>query len=99
MTKLPGWKQVILVCLLNVLPVFAQVLNNQTLTGKYYFRHLSLGTDGVHSGNFTDPRTLFGSLTFDGSGHYAYIGQLLTGINAAVPQTGSGTYSLDAAGF
>ena len=40
-----------------------------------------------------------GSITFDGSGHYTYIGQLLTGINAAVAQTNSGDYSLDAGGF
>ena len=71
----------------------------KALSGKYYFRHLSLGTDGVNPGSLTDPRTLTGSITFDGSGHYAYIGQLLTGINAAVPQTGSGAYSLDAGGF
>src|SRR5260370_40994419 len=99
MTKLPGWKWVILACLLSALPISAQVLNNQNLSGKYYFRHLSLGTDGVNPGNFTDPRTLLGTITFDGSGHYAYVGQLLTGINAAVSQTGSGAYSLDAGGF
>ncbi len=99
MTKLPGWKQVILACLLSVLPLSAQVLSNQNIKGNYYFRHLSLGTDGVHPGNFTDPRTLFGSISFDGSGHYSYTGQLLTGINAAVPQNGSGAYSLDAGGF
>ena len=90
MTKLPGWQRVILAGLLSVLPLSAQVLNNQSLSGKYYFRHLSLGTDGVNPGSFTDPRTLLGSITFDGSGHYAYVGQLLTGINAAVSQTGSG---------
>jgi uncharacterized protein (TIGR03437 family) len=99
MTKLPGWQRVILAGLLSVFPLFAQVLNNQSLSGKYYFRHLSLGTDGVNPGSFTDPRTLLGSITFDGSGHYAYVGQLLTGINAAVSQTGSGSYSLDAGGF
>jgi uncharacterized protein (TIGR03437 family) len=99
MTKLPGWQRVILAGLLSVFPLFAQVLNNQSLTGNYYFRHLSLGTDGVHPGNFTDPRTLFGSINFDGSGHYSYTGQLLTGINAAVSQKGSGAYSLDSGGF
>ena len=38
-------------------------------------------------------------MTFDGSGHYTYIGQLLTGINAAVSQTSLGVYLLDAGGF
>ncbi len=98
MIKMPGWQRVILAGFLSGLALSAQVLNNQSLTGKYYFRHLSLGTDGVNPGNFTDPRTLFGSITFDGSGHYAYVGQLLSGINAAIPQTGSGAYSLDAGG-
>jgi uncharacterized protein (TIGR03437 family) len=99
MIKVPGWKWVILAGLFSVQPVFAQVLTNQSLSGKYYFRHLSLGTDGVNLGNLTDPRTLFGSITFDGSGHYSYTGQLLTGINAPVSQTGSGAYSLDPGGF
>ena len=78
MTKVPGWKWVILASLFSVPPVSAQVLTNQSLSGKYYFRHLSLGTDGVNLGNLTDPRTLFGSITFDGAGHFSYTGQLLT---------------------
>jgi uncharacterized protein (TIGR03437 family) len=99
MTKLEGWGWVILAGLLSTVPISAQTLNQQSLSGKYYFRHLSLGTDGVNPGMLTDPRTLMGTLTFDGSGHYTYIGQLLTGTNAAVSQTGSGVYSLDAGGF
>jgi uncharacterized protein (TIGR03437 family) len=90
---------VILAGLLSAVQVPAQTLNNQSLSGKYYFRHLSLGTDGVNPGSLTDPRTLMGTITFDGSGHYTYIGQLLTGINAPVSQTGSGGYSLDPGGF
>src|SRR5690348_2924341 len=34
------------IAVLTVTPGSAQVLNNQSLTGKYYFRHVSLGTDG-----------------------------------------------------
>ena len=89
----------ILAGLLSVLSSPAQTLSNQSLTGKYYFRHLSLGTDGVNPGSLPDPRTLMGAITFDGSGHYSYIGQQLTGINAAVSQTGAGAYSLDPGGF
>ena len=77
----------------------AQTLNNQSLSGKYYFRHVSLGTDGVNQAALTDPRTLMGSITFDGAGGYTYIGQLLNGINAAVSQTNSGKYTLDPGGF
>ena len=99
MTKLTGWGWVILAGLLSAVPIFAQTLNNQSLSGKYYFRHISLGTDGVNPGSFTDARTLMGSITFDGSGGFTYIGQLLTGTNAAVSQANSGKYSLDAGGF
>src|SRR5450759_4465753 len=99
MTKPAGWGWVILAGLLSVLSSPAQTLNNQSLSGKYYFRHLSLGTDGVNPGNLTDPRTLMGAITFDGSGHYTYVGQQLTGMNPAVSQTGSGAYSLDPGGF
>ena len=99
MAKMTGWSWVILAGLASSLSSDAQTLNNQSLTGKYYFRHVSLGTDGVNPAGLTDPRTLTGTITFDGSGHYTFIGQLLTGINAAAPQTGSGAYSLDAGGF
>ena len=88
-----------LVGLLGTVPVFAQTLSNKDLKGSFYFRHLSLGTDGVNPGNLTDARSLFGSITFDGSGNYSLTGQQLTGINAAVSQTGKGTYSLDPGGF
>src|ERR1019366_7213966 len=43
--------------------------------------------------------TLMGSITFDGSGGYSYIGQLLAGTNAAVSQANSGKYALDVGGF
>jgi uncharacterized protein (TIGR03437 family) len=99
MTKLTGWGWVILAGLLSAVPVSAQTLNNQSLSGKYYFRHISLGTDGVNPGSFTDARTLMGSIAFDGSGGYTYVGQLLTGTNAAVSQANSGKYALDAGGF
>src|SRR5690349_19404863 len=75
----------------------AQTLNNQSLTGKYFFRHISLGTDV--SGNLTDARSLLGAMTFDGAGHYSFTGQLVLGAAAASTQTGSGVYSVDPAGF
>ena len=75
----------------------AQTLNNQSLSGKFFFRHVSLGTDT--SGNLTDPRSLIGTITFDGSGHYSYTGQEVIGTGSAANQTGSGAYAVDPAGF
>src|SRR5260370_25612681 len=99
MTKAAGWGWVLLAGVLGTVAVFADTLNNQNLKGNYYFRHVSLGTDGVNPGNLTDARSLIGSISFDGSGNYSFTGQQLTGINAATSQTGKGTYSLDPGGF
>jgi hypothetical protein len=99
MTKPTGWGWVILAGLLSATPSFAQTLNNQNLSGKYYFRHISFGTDGKNPQSLGDARTLMGSITFDGAGHYAYVGQQLIATSAAVSQTGSGAYSLDPGGF
>jgi uncharacterized protein (TIGR03437 family) len=85
--------------LLSAFPGFAQTLSNKDLKGSYYFRHVSLGTDGVSPGNLTDARTLFGSIAFDGNGNYTYTGQQLMGINVPVSQNGKGAYSLDPGGF
>jgi uncharacterized protein (TIGR03437 family) len=84
---------------LGVFSGFGQTISNQSLNGKYYFRQVSLGTDGTNPGNLTDARTLTGSMTFDGSGHYSYTGQQLNGTTAAVAQSGSGAYAVDAGGF
>src|SRR5579871_3293014 len=76
----------------------AQTLSNQSLSGKYFFRHVSLGTDA--NGNLTDARSLLGSMTFDGAGHYTFAAQQVLGTGAATSQTGSNlTYSVDPAGF
>src|SRR5579871_79923 len=77
--------------------ISAQTLTNKDLSGKYFFRHISLATDS--SGNLTDPRSLVGSITFDGSGRYSFTGQQVQGNNAAASLTGSGAYAVDPAGF
>ena len=87
----------VLALLAGGLPGLAQTLNNQSLNGKYFFRHVSLGMDAA--GNLADPRSLIGSITFDGSGHYSYTGQMVAGSAAATTQSNSGTYSVDPAGF
>src|SRR3974377_291330 len=98
MARREGWCRALLVGLLSAAAISAQTLGNQSLNGKYYFRHLSLGTDGVNPASLRDARTLMGSITFDGRGGYTYIGQLLTGTKAAVSQTGSGGYLVDGGG-
>ncbi|SPE38401.1 conserved exported hypothetical protein [Candidatus Sulfopaludibacter sp. SbA3] len=89
-----GWA--LLAGLLGLGHLPAQTLTNQSLNGKFFFRQMSLGTDG--SGNLTDPRSLLGTITFDGSGHFSFTGQQVTGTGAPAPQTGSGAYSVDSAG-
>src|SRR5580704_8786479 len=82
---------------LLVTPVIsAQTLSNQSLSGKFFFRYVSIGSDS--SGNATDPRSLLGTLTFDGAGGYSFIGQEVAGGGAAASATGTGAYSVDAAG-
>src|SRR5690349_13896768 len=78
---------------------FAQTLGNQTLTGKYYFRHVSLGTDGSNPANLPDPRSLIGTITFDGAGRFTFGGQQTTGSAAIAAASGSGAYSVDPGGF
>ncbi len=77
--------------------VSAQTLTNQALNGKYFFRHISLGTDA--SGALTDPRSLIGAMTFDGNGNYSYTAQQVVGNGAPAPKIGPGSYSVDPAGF
>jgi uncharacterized protein (TIGR03437 family) len=76
---------------------FSQVLGNQYLTGKYYFRQVSLGTDT--QGGITDARSALGSITFDGVGRFTLAGQQVIGANAATSLTIAGAYSVDPAGF
>ena len=58
MIRLKGWVWLAAAAAAQVAG-HAQVLNNQYLTGKYYFRQVSLGTDT--SGNLTDARSILGS--------------------------------------
>lgn len=82
---------------LAVLPAGAQVLGSQSLSGKYYFRHLSLGA--TDQGGIANLRSLYGSVTFNGAGRYSFTAQQLNGTTAPVAQSGSGAYSVDPAGF
>ncbi|HXI42775.1 MAG TPA: hypothetical protein VNH83_22525, partial [Bryobacteraceae bacterium] len=77
--------------------MMGQTFNNQTLSGKYNFRHLSFTTDT--SENITDIRSLWGSMTFNGSGNYGFSGQLAANGAAPVAASGSGTYTVTPAGM
>ncbi len=96
MTTLMGRRWVLLSAIFAVRLASAQTLTNHSLSGKYFFRQISLGTDG--SGGIADPRSILGTLTFDGAGHFSFNGQQVTGAGAPVSQTGSGAYSVDPAG-
>jgi uncharacterized protein (TIGR03437 family) len=76
---------------------FAQVSDNTSLTGKYYFRQVLLVTDGT--ANVTDTRTGLGTLTFDGKGNFTISGQQLVGTTAPASLSGSGTYTVKPGGF
>src|ERR1700689_2983060 len=86
-----------LAALLGASIISAQTLSNQSLSGKFFFRYVSIGSDS--SGNATDPRSLLGALTFDGNGNYSFTGQEVIGAAAAAASpTGTGVRSVDPAG-
>src|SRR4051794_7476517 len=75
----------------------AQLLNNQSLSGKYFFRHVSYGTDTT--GTISDARSALGSITFDGAGGAQWSAQQVLGTSPATSLTGSGKYSVDPSGI
>ena len=87
--------QTVNLTLIGVPPVITQSFNNQALSGAYFFRQVALGTDG--SGNLTGPRSLQGSLTFDGNGNYTFSAQVMQSSGSS-PLNGSGAYTVDTAG-
>jgi len=76
----------------------AQVSNNASLTGQYYFRQVLLVTDSSGT-NVVDTRSGWGTLNFDGNGAFTINGQQLVGTAAPAALTGSGTYAVKAGGF
>ena len=82
--------------LLGASAVSAQTLGNQSLSGNYFFRYVSIGA--LASGNATDPRSLLGTISFNGAGAYTFNGQEVIGSAAAASASGTGAYSVDPAG-
>jgi uncharacterized protein (TIGR03437 family) len=75
----------------------AQVTSNQSLNGKYYFRHVMLITDGTP--NVTSMVTGAGTLTFAGNGNFTFSGQQLADTTPPASLSGSGVYSVKPGGF
>jgi len=96
MKRTPGWLRAAVAGGIWICLGFSQTISIQSLSGKYFFRHVSLLTDS--NGNLTDPRSLQGTVTFDGAGHFSFTGQEVTDNNAVVSASGQGTYSVDSAG-
>lgn len=74
----------------------AQTLDNHTLTGKYFFRHLFLFTGTTE--NISYISSLSGSITFNGAGGYSFASEQTLGPFSPVPLNGGGTYSVTPAG-
>jgi uncharacterized protein (TIGR03437 family) len=85
--------------LLSATVAWGQISNNQSLSGKYFFREVMLVTDGSTAPNVTNTMSGEGTITFDGNGNFATTGQMLSGTAAAVALTGSGTYAVNPGGF
>ena len=75
----------------------AQVSNNQSLNGNYYFRQLLLIGDA--SANITSTQSAWGTLAFDGNGNFTVSGQQLAGNSPPAALSGSGTYTVSPGGF
>ena len=83
--------------LLTTLIAPAQTIDNSTLSGKYFFRHLMLTATG--SNTIGSSKTLTGSITFDGAGSFSFQGQQVVGANAPAALAGNGKYSIGSSGF
>lgn len=73
-----------------------QVSSNQSLNGKFYFRHLLLSADS--SANVSDVRSGAGTIAFDGKGSYTATGILLDNATSS-PLSATGSYTVNPGGF
>src|SRR5258706_14297901 len=71
-------------------------LGNASVSGPFFFRHLQITTDT--GGTISNCQSALGTMTFDGAGHYTVNAQQTVTTFAATPLTGTGTYSIGAAG-
>jgi uncharacterized protein (TIGR03437 family) len=74
----------------------AQGLSNNSLNGRYFFRHLQIVA--TQPGAIDEARTLAGAINFNGSGAYTINGQLTIQTGPPAAFAGSGTYAVTATG-
>ncbi|MDP9053482.1 MAG: hypothetical protein M3N93_04160, partial [Acidobacteriota bacterium] len=75
----------------------AQSLNDATLSGRYFLRHIQFSANYLDS--VTDARSITGVITFDGSGNYSFTGRQVLGQQPASSYSVNGTYSVTPAGY
>ncbi|MBI2815949.1 MAG: hypothetical protein HYX72_03320 [Acidobacteria bacterium] len=89
------YTRIILISILLPIAAAAQTLDNKSLSGKYYFRHVLFESTG--------PTLLassaYGSINFDGQGKFTFQGQQAVAANASFTFGGSGTYQVQPNGF
>ncbi|HXE65063.1 MAG TPA: IPT/TIG domain-containing protein [Bryobacteraceae bacterium] len=74
----------------------AQTLNEASLNGDYFVRHVQI-TRGA-DGDVTDSRSLQGLMVFNGSGSYSYVGDQVIGAGTHAGFTAGGSYSVSPSG-
>ena len=92
---MPNRLAILLFALIGV--SYSQTLDNRSLAGKYFFRHLQLTVSGP--GAIQSSRSLTGSATFDGNGAFTFTGQQVIGSAGPVTLADKGTYSVEASGL
>ena len=80
----------------------AQVSNNASLSGKYFFRQVVLLTTTSAAGgsaSISQTQSAWGSLTFDGLGGLAVSASQLAGTTPSTTLSGTGTYTVNPGGL
>jgi uncharacterized protein (TIGR03437 family) len=79
----------------------AQVSNNGSLSGKYFFRQVALSTAAASGApaSISQTQSASGTLTFDGVGSFIVNGVQLSGTAASTTLSGTGTYTVNPGGF
>jgi uncharacterized protein (TIGR03437 family) len=94
---MPAFRFVAVLTLLSSGILVGQSLSNSSLNGRFYARHLMLATNAA--GAVSEIRTFYGTMTFNGSGAYSFVGSQIVAAGAPVAASGSGTYSVRPTGY
>jgi uncharacterized protein (TIGR03437 family) len=73
----------------------AATLDNASLSGQFFFVHLLVTSA---NGQAANAQNVAGAMTFDGKGRYTYSGQTASGPASPADSSGSGAYTVNAAG-